>query len=70
MNIFSFLKLLLCIYLEGEMPQHTRGGRKMTLGSWAHSCHHVDSGDQTQVVRLGGPCFYPWCHLSDPKYTF
>lgn len=52
------------------MCAHTQGVRAQVWrsednhGESVLSCHHLGSGDQTQVDRLGGRDFYPLSHFS------
>lgn len=53
-----------CVCVKGVcISWYVCGDQRTTYGSL--SFHHGGSGDETQVVRLGGVCLYSLSHLAD-----
>ena len=69
-----FYYLFMCVGVHILMHAHGPAHRS-TEHLWksedifsesVHVLHHVVPGTRTHVIRLGGKCFYPVCHLMDP----
>lgn len=47
-----------CIHVCVLVPRHAHGGHRTTHGESVLSFHHVCTGNQSQVIKLGGKCLY------------
>lgn len=65
-NNFMFIYFL-CVNgggVDSCAPGGTSGCERTAFENWSSYC--MDSGDQTEVIRLGGKCLCLLSHLTGP----